>query len=135
MVLDYLVSLGPVNLVVMAASLVVFIYWFKSLVSLIKGAFFVGVASAIFPIAASKLFGLNVPLTLDTLISFVSLGLGLYFILMFGKTVHRVLSITNKSLSFLAKPFSGRQARKEKDPYHVEDKKKPVMKKFREEEE
>ncbi|MBI2173257.1 MAG: hypothetical protein HYT73_03560, partial [Candidatus Aenigmarchaeota archaeon] len=97
MVLEFIASLGIPNVVVMVAALVVFIYWFKSMISLIKGAFFVGIASAVFPIAANKLFGIPIPLNIETLVSYVLLGLGLYFIYMFGRTVYRVLSIAGKS--------------------------------------
>lgn len=133
MVLDFLVSLGPVNFIVITAALVVFIYWFKSLISLLKGCFFVGIASAIFPVAAVKFFGFSMTLNVDTLVGFVSLGLGLYFIFMFGKTVHRVLSIGIKPVSFLAKSFSGKPRSgggKSSDPYHV-DEEKLIIKKFR----
>ncbi len=130
MVLEFIVSLGIPNVVVMVAALVVFIYWFKSMISLVKGAFFTGIASAIFPIVANKLFGVAIPLNIDTLVSYVLLGLGLYFIYMFGRTVYKVLSIAGKSVSFLSRPLRGSGKPKVKLI-----KEKSVMKKFREEDE
>ena len=104
MVLDFLATLGTSNLILMTTALVVFIYFFKKAVSIIKNCFFVGIASAIFPVAANKLMGMAIPLNIGTLTSFVMLGLGLYFIFMFGKTVHTVLSVTGKMVSW---PFRG----------------------------
>ena len=130
MVLEFIASLGIPNVVVMVAALAVFIYWFKSMMSLIKGAFFVGIASAVFPIAANKLFGIPIPLNIETLVSFVLLGVGLYFIYMFGRTVYRVLSIAGKSVSFLSRPLRGSGK-----PVVKVVKEKSVMKKFREEDE
>ena len=130
MVLEFIASLGIPNVVVMVAALAVFIYWFKSMMSLIKGAFFVGIASAVFPIAANKLFGIPIPLNIETLVSFVLLGVGLYFIYMFGRTVYRVLSIAGKSVSFFSRPLRGSGK-----PVVKVVKEKSVMKKFREEDE
>ncbi|MDI6721572.1 MAG: hypothetical protein QMD85_04220 [Candidatus Aenigmarchaeota archaeon] len=122
MVLDFLASLGPANLIMIATALVVFIYGFKNLISLIKGAFFVSIASGIFPVVANKVFGMEVPLTIETLLEFVLLGLGLYFIFMFGKTIHKILSVIDKSASFFSKKPSYKPAKTHgNDPYHTED--------------
>ncbi len=102
MALDFLATLGASNMILVVTALVVFIYFFKRMVSIVKNCFFVGIASAIFPVVANKFFGMAIPLNVGTLTSFVMLGLGLYFIFMFGKTVHTVLKIASW-------PFRSRQ--------------------------
>ena|SRR3989338_2527037 len=112
MVMELLTNLGTSNIIFVTTGLVVFIYFFRKAVSIIKGCFFVGIASAIFPIAANKIMGMAIPLTLDSVQSFIVIGLGLYFIYMFGKTVYKAVSVAGKLFSWTfqtkTKPSAGK---------------------------
>lgn len=66
----------------------------------IKNTIFVGIFSAAFPFFAVPLFGLNLEITLNSILYFVLLGTGLYH-------VYELLKLAGRSSSFLADVLHG----------------------------
>lgn len=91
---------------------VLFVVLIKKAFSIIVNGLIVVVASVLFPIVANRFLGLTVPTDLNSLISFVSLGIGLYLIYLLARGIYGALGIAEKALGAVTFPFRIRSRRK-----------------------
>ena len=93
MAFDFLSSLDTTTMFLLLIIFILFVLSMKRVFSIIKNAIFIAVASILFPIVMNSFFGFNIPTDTDSIVSFILLGLGLYFIYMLGKSVYKVLKL------------------------------------------
>lgn len=101
MVLEYLQSFfsaGYGSLVLLVV-FVLFIIVTRKVVRTIMSAVWIVILSAIFPIAANYFLGFSFPLTLETFVSFVTLGVGLFALYILVKLVYKFLGLFRGSAS------------------------------------
>jgi hypothetical protein len=122
-----LLKVGHGNYMFMLGLFIVFVYTAtKAIKTVIRGVY-VAVASAIFPVFLNMI-GMEIPLNLGVIISFVIMGMGLYFVYVLGKGVFHVLSLGEKIVSPFGMRFRQRREedkiRKYVEDYREEKKKK-----------
>ena len=93
MAFDFLSSMDTTTLFLLLIIFILFVLSMKRVFSIIKNAIFIAVASILFPIVMNSFFGFNIPTDTDSIVSFILLGLGLYFIYMLGKSIYKVLKL------------------------------------------
>ncbi len=94
-IMTLLAKIGHGNIIFLMAIFIVFVYLATKTFKYLIKAGFVVIASLAFPFVMNFL-GWNIPLTLDTLVSFVIIGLSGFFVFMLVKGVYHILSIGEK---------------------------------------
>lgn len=98
---------------------VLFVLSIKQIAKIAKNAMWIGVGAVLFPIALNKIF--NVPINTDaeTIIFFLTIGLGGYALYILGKSIYSFLGIMEKSFKFATSPVkdlikSGKEKKEKK---------------------
>lgn len=121
MAFDFLGSIDTTTLFLLLIIFILFVLSMKRVFSIIKNAIFIAVASILFPVVMNSFFGFNIPTDTDSIVSFILLGLGLYFIYMLGKSVYKVLKL-GESVAKKVVPKVERDKKKKDDKDDKEDK-------------
>lgn len=97
---------------------ILFVFALRKLLEVVKTALFVVAASVLFPVVLNFL-GFSVGTDSATLVYFITLGLGLYALWLFGTFIYHALSAAEKSaqstLSPLRKALGGKKKRAEEE--------------------
>ncbi len=93
---EFLSNLDTTTLFLLLVIFVLFILSMKKIFSIIMKAVWIAVISVLFPIVMNRFFGFDIPTDADSLISFLLLGLGIYFIYLIAKSVYRALGLAEK---------------------------------------
>lgn len=75
---------------------VLFVLAIKRVVAVLVNCLWIGAASVLFPVVANKVFGWPA-VDANSILFFMALGLGAYFIYLFAASVHRILSVAETS--------------------------------------
>ena len=94
MAFDFLSSLNTTTLFLLVIIYILFVLSMKKVFSMVLNAVWISVAAILFPILMNKFLGFDIPIDRDSLISFILLGLAIYFIYLVGKSIYRVLRVT-----------------------------------------
>ena len=122
--LEFIQNIGTLNLVLILLVFVVFLVVMRKVVKTVINMVWISFASAVFPLVLNFL-GFSVPLQLDTVIFFVILGLGLYFVFILGKIIYTMLGFVEKSAKVVTYPLRGKDKELEKKVEKIiEDKEK-----------
>lgn len=111
---EFLSSLDTTTLFLVLIIFILFVLSMKRIMSIVMNAVWIAVASVLFPIVMNRFLGYDIPMDPDSIISFMLLGLGLYFAYLVGKSVYKMLSIAEKGVK-KAVPERGKKEGKEKE--------------------
>ncbi|MFH0949115.1 MAG: hypothetical protein V1802_01360 [Candidatus Aenigmatarchaeota archaeon] len=75
---------------------IVFVFFMKKITKVLMNALWIALISAIFPVFANKILGFDIVLSMPTEIYFITLGLGLYVLYLFGTVVYKSLGFFEK---------------------------------------
>ena len=81
----------------------------------------IAVAAVLFPIVMNRFLGWDIPTDPDSIISFILLGLGAYFVYLLAKSIYKTLKFTEKFAKEKA-PKIEREDKPKKDKTYNEDK-------------
>lgn len=123
MAFDFLGSLDTTTLFLLLIIFILFVLSMKRVFSIIKNAIFISVAAILFPVVMNSFFGFSIPTDTDSIVSFILLGLGLYFVYMIGKSVYKMLKITERVARKAVPKVERKEGRKEKEDTREEDNK------------
>jgi len=70
---------------------ILFVLAFKKVMKIVMNAIWIVVAAVLFPIIASRVFNMPIPSDADTIMTFVVIGLGAYFVYLIGSSVYTIL--------------------------------------------
>jgi len=98
MAFSFFSSLDTTTAFLLVIIFVLFIFSFKKVLGLAKNALIIVAASVIFPIVANALLGLAIPMDTETIISFIFLGLFIYFLYFAASVVYKGLSAAEKKI-------------------------------------
>ena len=87
---NFLGTVGTTNAAFLVFFFAVFVIVVKKAMSTVINFLIIATASALFPLGASYL-GLSMPLTIQTVLFFVVLGISIYIIFLAGKFIFRFL--------------------------------------------
>ena len=102
--LEFIQGIGTLNLIIIISIFIIFLVLMKKVIKTVINMVILSVASALFPVALSFL-GFPILLSLDTILFFLVLGLGLYFIYILGKIIYTMLGVVEKSAKVATYPF------------------------------
>jgi len=111
--LEFINSIGTFNLMLIIFVFIIFLVLMRKVIKTVINIVWISAASALFPLVLNFL-GFSVPLKLDTILFFLILGLGLYFIYILGKIIYTMLGIVEKSARVVTYPFRGKDKDLEK---------------------
>lgn len=118
---DFIRSMGTIEFIIVMAAFGVFIYFSKKFIKTLITALWVVIASALFPVILIKVFNYPMELSVGTIFSFVTMGLALFIVYLYGKLIYKGLSILEKVGKAFAYPFTyKRKKKKEKMDKKVE---------------
>ena len=94
---------------------VTFIFLMKKVMKTIITVIWIAFASLAFPFVMNSFFGMSIPMDLNSVIFFVTLGVGMYFIYIFAKIIYTVLGFAEKGAKAAAYPITYRSNKKKRD--------------------
>lgn len=97
MVFEFLSNLDTTTTFLLLIIFILFVLAMKKILGIIKNAIIIAVAAVLFPIVMNRFFGYDIPMDPDSIISFMLLGLGIYFAYLVGKSVYKMLSLAEKA--------------------------------------
>jgi Cu/Ag efflux pump CusA len=130
-ILGFTVSASIQELVVFAIILALFLIALRKAIRVLFSLLWISALSALFPFAMQFL-GFNVSTDLNSIIFFVTLGVGLYVIYIIGKVVYAFLGLAEKAGKAATYPL--RNAKKQKDEKKIK-KMEEMLKRDKEREE
>ncbi len=90
-------NLGVTEFALIIIIFVLFVLGLKKTLNVVKNAIFIAVASILFPIVA-RFLGFPVAADAESIIFFLTLGLGLYAVYLIARSVYTVLGVAEKAL-------------------------------------
>jgi hypothetical protein len=102
--LEFIQGIGTFNLLIIVLIFIVFLVMVKKVIKTAINMVLIAVGSIMFPVML-HLLGFSVPFNLDTILFFLMLGLGLYFLYLLGKIIYSMLSVVEKSAKVVTYPF------------------------------
>jgi hypothetical protein len=104
MVFEFLAGLDNTHMFLMIIIFVLFVMSMKKAFSIVVNTVWVAGISLLFPIIMNRFFGLDIPTDIDSLLSFTTLGVGLYFVWVVASTIYKILNIAGKFMGKVPKP-------------------------------
>lgn len=104
MAFDLIGALGNANTTILLVIFVLFVFSLKKVLSVLVNAMWIVAGSALFPIIANKLLGLPVAIDGNSILFFVTTGMGLYALYILASSIYKVLGIFEKGGSAFAHP-------------------------------
>ncbi len=122
MAFDFLSSLNTTTLFLLIIIFILFVLSMKKVFSMIINAVWISVAAILFPIIMNRFFGFDIPIDRDSLISFILLGLAIYFIYLIGKSIYGMIKVTGGAAKKVMPKMEKREKKERKeDKYEGED--------------
>lgn len=101
---DFLATMNSTTMILFLLVFLLFVMSMKKALSIAWNAVWIAGISVIFPVVMNKLFDFSIPTDVDSLMSFMILGLGAYFIWLVASSVYKVLEEVEKVTSKIPKP-------------------------------
>lgn len=95
------------NPVFLGIVFIVFILALKRVTKILVNCAWITVAAVIFPIIANKALGMAVPIDADSIIFFITAGIGSYFLYLFASAVYKALSVAEREAEPVTRFFGG----------------------------
>ncbi len=103
--MDIIGTLGSTNTTVLLILFVMFVFSMKKMLSVLINAMWIVAASAVFPIIANKLLGFPIAIDGNSILFFVTAGLGLYALYILAASIYKVLGIFEKGGAEIVRPI------------------------------
>jgi hypothetical protein len=132
--LEFVQNIGIMNMLVIVFIFAIFLVLTKKIIKTIINMVWISVVSVIFPFIL-KFLGFPVLLNLETILFFLILGLGLYFIYILGRVIYIILGFVEKSAGIMTYPFRDKNKELEKKVGKIIYEKEKKGKKGKKEEE
>lgn len=100
---------------------VLFVLSMKKVFSIVLNAVWISIAAILFPILMNRFLGFDIPIDRDSLISFVLLGLTVYFIYLIGKSIYRMLKVTEGVAKKVMPKMEKKEKKEKEDKYEHDD--------------
>jgi len=84
----------------------------KKLKKIVFNALWISLAAVLFPIAMNRLFGLAIATDANSIIFYLTLGLGAYFVYLLARAVYTMLGIAERLVSPITRHIKGISAHK-----------------------
>jgi len=120
MAFEFLSSMDTTTIFLLLIIFILAVLSMKKIFSLVMNAVFIGVASILIPVIMNRFFGFDIPIDRDSMISFVLLGLGIYFVYLVGRSLYKVLGMAERTAKKVPLPKMERKPKEE--PEEKEDK-------------
>jgi hypothetical protein len=104
MAFDFLTNLDSTSFFLLLIVFMLFVMSMKKALSVMWNAVWIAGISVIFPIVMNKLFDFAIPTDMDSLLSFMLLGLGVYFVYLVGQAIYKMLQEVEKVTAKIPKP-------------------------------
>lgn len=101
---EFLGGLDATNLMLLLVIFVLFVLSMKKAFSIVINTVWAAGISLLFPIVMNRLLGFDIPMDPDTLLSFMLVGVGVYFIYVLASSIYKVLGIAEKVIAKVPKP-------------------------------
>ena len=101
---EFIQNIGTSSILIILIIFVVFLVLMRRVLKTVINMVWIAITSAIFPLVLNFL-GFSIPLSIDTILFFVTVGLGLYFIYIVGKIIYTMLGFVEKSAKAVTYPF------------------------------
>lgn len=124
-IFGFAINIGFRELLIFIVIFVLFLVITRKIVRVVMSLLWIAIASSIFPFVM-RFLGLDFSTDLNSILFYVALGIGLYFVYMLGRIVYVLLGLAEKSSKFITYPIKSSRKRKE-------EKTKKKMEKFVEE--
>ena len=111
-VFGFAINIGLGELLIFVVIFVLFLVISRKIVKTVMNLLWISVASAVFPFAM-RFLGLNFSADLNSMIFYIALGIGLYFVYMLGRIVYALIGFVGKSSKFIAYPMKSSRKNKE----------------------
>lgn len=115
------------NPVFLGVVFILFVLALKRVTKILLNCVWITVAAVIFPIIANKVFGYPVPIDADSIIFFITVGIGAYFVFLFASSVYKILIVAQRETepvtTFLGNSFRGLRERMKRKSSELEEKK------------
>src|SRR3990167_7608704 len=97
MAFEFLSSLDTMTAFLLLVIFILFVFSMKKVFSVLMNLVVIGAVSLLFPVVMNRFFGFDIPIDSDSLISFVLLGIGVYFVYLVAKSLYKVLGIAERA--------------------------------------
>ncbi|MBI2075901.1 MAG: hypothetical protein HYT72_01475 [Candidatus Aenigmarchaeota archaeon] len=111
-IFGFAINISVSELLIFVIIFVLFLVITRKIVRVIMSLLWIAIASAIFPFAM-RFLGLDFSTDLNSVLFYVALGIGLYFVYMLGRIVYVILGLAGKSSKFITYPIKSARKRKE----------------------
>ena len=111
-IFGFAINIGFRELLIFIVIFVLFLIITRKIVRVIMSLLWIAIASAAFPFTM-RFLGLNFSTDLNSILFYVALGIGLYFVYMLGRIVYVVLGLAGKSSKLITYPIKSAKKRKE----------------------
>src|SRR3990167_7763436 len=97
MAFEFLSSLDTMTAFLLLVIFILFVFSMKKVFSVLMNLVVIGAVSLLFPVVMNRFFGFDIPIDSDSLISFVLLGIGVYFVYLVAKSLYKVLGMAERA--------------------------------------
>ena len=101
---DFLANLDATNLFLLLIIFVLFVLSMKKAFSIVINTVWAAGVSLLFPVVMNRLLGFDIPMDPDTLLTFMIVGVGIYFVYVLATSVYKILGIAQKAVAKVPKP-------------------------------
>ncbi|MBI2578772.1 MAG: hypothetical protein HYW26_03615 [Candidatus Aenigmarchaeota archaeon] len=91
------------NPIFLGVVFILFVLAIKRVTNILMNCVWITVAAVLLPLIANKIFGFPVPADADSLLFYIALGVGGYFVFILASSVYRILDIAERE----SKPVTG----------------------------
>jgi len=121
------------NPIFLGVVFILFVLALKRVTKILLNCVWITVAAVIFPIIANKVFGYSVPIDADSIIFFITVGIGAYFVFLFASSVYKILTVAQRETepvtTFLGNSFGSLKERmRRKEPEKLKKKEEEMKK-------
>lgn len=96
MAFEFLSNLDATTTFLLLIIFILFILAMKKVMGILKNAVIIAVAAVMFPIVMNRFFGYDIPMDPDSIVSFILLGLGIYFVYLLARSIYHILKFTER---------------------------------------
>ncbi|HIG96963.1 MAG TPA: hypothetical protein HA230_01300 [Candidatus Aenigmarchaeota archaeon] len=124
MAFEFLSNLNTTTAFLLLIIFILFVVSMKKAFSIILNAVWIVIAAILFPVVMNRFFGFDIPIDRDSMISFILLGLTVYFVYLVGKSIYKVLGMAEKAAKKVPLPRGEKKVKDEKEEKPVKTDKK-----------
>ncbi|MBI4174463.1 MAG: hypothetical protein HY517_02360 [Candidatus Aenigmarchaeota archaeon] len=93
---EFLSNLDTTTTFLLLIIFILFVLAMKKIMGILKNAVIIAFAAVLFPIVMNRFFGYDIPMDPDSIVSFILLGLGVYFVYLIAKAIYSMLKLAER---------------------------------------